>query len=80
MRNQKDLQDEVKSQKAQKNDIFRHYLFTFLFCCVYNIKENKEREKIEPIWRPTIFSPVTHTLSACLFLLYIPSWRKSREC
>nr|DAV79463.1 MAG TPA: hypothetical protein [Caudoviricetes sp.] len=33
---------------------------------MYNVK----REKIETIWRPTIFSNVTHTINACLFILY----------
>lgn len=33
---------------------------------MYNVK----REKIETIWRPTIFSHVTHTINVCLFILY----------
>lgn len=37
----------------------------------YNVKIlEKLREKIEPIWRPTIFSPVTHTLRMYGYLYY----------
>lgn len=38
-----------------------------------------KREKIEPIWRPTIFSPITHTRILHAHLYYTHTKRSCQE-